>query len=45
VQVPRGANGEPVHPLEISPSFALDPEELERRVARDLRIAGPTLLK
>ncbi len=32
-------------PLEISPLFALDAEELARKVNRNLRIEGPTYLQ
>jgi UDP-N-acetylglucosamine/UDP-N-acetylgalactosamine diphosphorylase len=42
VVVPRGADGKPVCPLEISPLFALDGEELRRKVGPQTRIARPT---
>lgn len=42
VEVPRTANGEPAVPLEISPLFALDADELAIRVERGKRINGPT---
>ncbi|HEY7152419.1 MAG TPA: UDPGP type 1 family protein [Gemmataceae bacterium] len=44
VEVPRTASGEPAAPLEISPLFALDAEELATRVDRGTRIDGPTYL-
>jgi len=43
VEVPR-ANGNVAVPLEISPLFALDAEELAAKVDRGLRITGPTYL-
>ncbi len=42
--VPRDAAGEPLFPLEISPLFALDAEELRRRLVEPLKVEGPTLL-
>jgi UDP-N-acetylglucosamine/UDP-N-acetylgalactosamine diphosphorylase len=44
IQVPRDAQGSPVVPLEISPLYALDAEELARKVDRNMRIEGPTYL-
>jgi UDP-N-acetylglucosamine/UDP-N-acetylgalactosamine diphosphorylase len=44
VAVPRNANGDSTFPLEISPLFALDAEELAAKVNRNLRIEGPTYL-
>ncbi len=41
VAVPRGADGQPAWPLEISPLFALDAEELAVKVDRKLRMEGP----
>jgi UDP-N-acetylglucosamine/UDP-N-acetylgalactosamine diphosphorylase len=41
VSVPRDASGEPAHPLEVSPLYALDAEELVRRVDASTRIDGP----
>lgn len=43
VAVPRRPNGDAAVPLEISPLFALDAEEVARRV-RSLRIEGPAFL-
>jgi UDP-N-acetylglucosamine/UDP-N-acetylgalactosamine diphosphorylase len=45
VSVPRQANGDAAMPLEISPLYALDAEELVARVDRGIRIDGPTLLR
>jgi UDP-N-acetylglucosamine/UDP-N-acetylgalactosamine diphosphorylase len=42
VQVPRQADGNAAVPLEISPLFALDAEELAAKVDRGRRIEGPT---
>jgi UDP-N-acetylglucosamine/UDP-N-acetylgalactosamine diphosphorylase len=44
IDVPRDAQGTPTVPLEISPLFALDAEELTRKVDRKLRIDRPTYL-
>src|SRR5262249_54148431 len=44
VAVPRKANGDVAVPLEISPLYALDAEELARKVDRSLCIQGPTYL-
>ena len=44
VRIPRNANGDTSVPLEISPLYALDAEELARKVPRDIRIEGPTYL-
>jgi UDP-N-acetylglucosamine/UDP-N-acetylgalactosamine diphosphorylase len=44
VQVPRRGNGDVAVPLEISPLYALDAEELAAKVDRKLRIDGPTYL-
>jgi UDP-N-acetylglucosamine/UDP-N-acetylgalactosamine diphosphorylase len=44
VAVPREANGDPSFPLEISPLFALDAEELAARLPPGLQIRGPTYL-
>jgi UDP-N-acetylglucosamine/UDP-N-acetylgalactosamine diphosphorylase len=41
VTVPRQADGSAAVPLEISPLFALDAEELIRKVKSDVKIAGP----
>jgi len=40
--VPRQANGDAAVPLEISPLYALDAEELAAKVARGTRIAEAT---
>jgi UDP-N-acetylglucosamine/UDP-N-acetylgalactosamine diphosphorylase len=44
VNVPRRTDRGAAVPLEISPLFALDAEELARKVDRTLRIDGPTYL-
>jgi UDP-N-acetylglucosamine/UDP-N-acetylgalactosamine diphosphorylase len=44
IDVPRDGKGNPAVPLEVSPLFALDTEELYRRVDRTLRIDRPTYL-
>jgi len=44
VAVPRRPDGSAAIPLEISPLYALDADELERKVDRKLRVAGPTYL-
>ena len=43
-KVPRLANGDAAVPLEISPLFALDAEELAAKVDRTLEIQEPTYL-
>ena len=45
VKVPRDAEGNAAVPLEISPLFALDAEELKAKVDKKLRIDGPTCLQ
>jgi UDP-N-acetylglucosamine/UDP-N-acetylgalactosamine diphosphorylase len=45
VQVPKDTDGNVTVPLEISPLFALDPEELATKVNRTLNIQGPTYLE
>jgi UDP-N-acetylglucosamine/UDP-N-acetylgalactosamine diphosphorylase len=45
VRVPRDATGNVAVPLEISPLYALDPEELAAKVDRNLRIEEPTYLE
>jgi UDP-N-acetylglucosamine/UDP-N-acetylgalactosamine diphosphorylase len=45
VCVPRQSNGDVTVPLEISPLFALDDEELSAKVGPDLQITGPTYLE
>ncbi len=42
--VPRGADGLPVHPIEISPLRALDAGDLRGRVDPGLDVTGPVLL-
>jgi UDP-N-acetylglucosamine/UDP-N-acetylgalactosamine diphosphorylase len=44
VAVPRQRNGDVAVPLEISPLYALDAQELAAKVDRSLRIQGPTYL-
>jgi UDP-N-acetylglucosamine/UDP-N-acetylgalactosamine diphosphorylase len=44
ITVPRRPNGDAAVPLEISPLFALDAEELAARVDRGLRIREPLYL-
>jgi UDP-N-acetylglucosamine/UDP-N-acetylgalactosamine diphosphorylase len=45
VQVPRRPDGSAAVPLEVSPLFALDAEELAAKVDRSLRIEGPLYLR
>jgi UDP-N-acetylglucosamine/UDP-N-acetylgalactosamine diphosphorylase len=45
VKVPRSANGDAAVPLEITPLFALDAEELAAKVDHSLEIQGPTYLE
>jgi UDP-N-acetylglucosamine/UDP-N-acetylgalactosamine diphosphorylase len=33
------------HPVEVSPLFALDPDELKRKIPPEYKVTGPTLLK
>ncbi|MCS6976607.1 MAG: UDPGP type 1 family protein [Gemmatales bacterium] len=44
VQVPRKSNGSSVYPIEISPLFALDAEELRAKVDNLEEVAGPLVL-
>jgi UDP-N-acetylglucosamine/UDP-N-acetylgalactosamine diphosphorylase len=44
MQVPRQETGDASVPLEISPLYALDAEELAAKVDRQMRIKGPTYL-
>jgi len=44
VALPRRPDGSSAVPLEISPLYALDSAELERKVDRNLQIAGPLCL-
>jgi UDP-N-acetylglucosamine/UDP-N-acetylgalactosamine diphosphorylase len=44
VRVPRKDNGDAAVPLEISPLYAFDAEELAERVDKQLRINGPLYL-
>jgi UDP-N-acetylglucosamine/UDP-N-acetylgalactosamine diphosphorylase len=43
VEVPRGADGEPVD-LEIDPRYALDAEELAGRLPTGTEVTGPTVI-
>ena len=45
VPVPRDAKGNAVDPLEISPRFALDPQELIERISLRRLVGGPTYLE
>ncbi len=45
VSVPRRQDGSVAVPVEISPLFALDAEELAAKVDRSHKITGPTLLQ
>jgi UDP-N-acetylglucosamine/UDP-N-acetylgalactosamine diphosphorylase len=45
VEVPRLSNGTALVPLEISPLYALDAEELAAKVKPGLQIDGPTYLE
>lgn len=45
VSVPRQDDGSPAVPLEVSPLYALDAQELAAKVDRRMKIAGPTYLK
>jgi UDP-N-acetylglucosamine/UDP-N-acetylgalactosamine diphosphorylase len=45
VRILRDASGRPVHPVEISPLYALDADELKRKVPRDLAVTGPLVLE
>ena len=42
--VPRDAHGQPVHPIEISPLYALDAAALADRLPKRLRLDGPLYL-
>jgi UDP-N-acetylglucosamine/UDP-N-acetylgalactosamine diphosphorylase len=44
VKVPRKADGDAAVPLEISPLYALDADELASKVDRGMRIESPTYL-
>jgi UDP-N-acetylglucosamine/UDP-N-acetylgalactosamine diphosphorylase len=44
IRVPRKANGDAAVPLEISPLYALDAEELAAKVDRRLRVEGALYL-
>jgi UDP-N-acetylglucosamine/UDP-N-acetylgalactosamine diphosphorylase len=44
VEVPRKANGDAAVPLEISPLYALDADELASKVDQGMRIESPTYL-
>ena len=43
VRVPRGGDGLPAVPLEVSPLYALDADELAAKVDRGAQVSGPTL--
>ena len=43
VSVPRTAQGEPIYPVEIRPTFALDEVECKRKITRGTTITAPTL--
>jgi UDP-N-acetylglucosamine/UDP-N-acetylgalactosamine diphosphorylase len=45
VRVPRQSDGNAAVPLEVSPLYALDAEELAAKVDRSLRIEGPVYLR
>jgi UDP-N-acetylglucosamine/UDP-N-acetylgalactosamine diphosphorylase len=45
VSVPRTHAGAPIHPIEISPLFALDPDECREKVQSATEITGPTYLR
>ncbi len=42
--VPRAADGDPLHPIEISPLFALDADACRGKVPPGLALTGPTYL-
>jgi UDP-N-acetylglucosamine/UDP-N-acetylgalactosamine diphosphorylase len=42
VKAPRDAHGNAAFPLEISPLYALDAEELAQKIDRKLGVSGPT---
>ena len=44
VSVPRRPDGSVAVPLEISPLYALDAEELKSKIDSTMRITGPTYL-
>ncbi len=44
VEVPRKAGGSAAVALEVSPLFALDGEELARKVDRSMKVTGPTYI-
>jgi UDP-N-acetylglucosamine/UDP-N-acetylgalactosamine diphosphorylase len=45
VTVPRAPDGDPAHPVEISPLLALDADECRAKVSPGLRLTGPTYLQ
>jgi UDP-N-acetylglucosamine/UDP-N-acetylgalactosamine diphosphorylase len=45
ITVPRDSTGEVKFPLELSPLFAQDQQELASKVSPEFRIEGPTLLR
>lgn len=44
VPVPRDDGGRPIHPIEVSPLYALDERELRRKGAAGLKVDGPVYL-
>jgi UDP-N-acetylglucosamine/UDP-N-acetylgalactosamine diphosphorylase len=44
IHVPRDREGRPAHPVEISPLYALDAEELQAKAPADLNVEGPLYL-
>ncbi len=45
VSVPTDAAGKSMYPLEVSPLFALDADELKRKLPAGFAVSGPTVLK
>lgn len=45
VEVPHDAAGEPAYCIEIDPCFALDAEELRKKVPADFKVTGDVLLR
>jgi len=45
VSVPRGCDGESLHPIEIDPLYALDAAELKATLPKGFAISGPVLLR
>ncbi|MDB5311896.1 MAG: type 1 family protein [Gemmataceae bacterium] len=44
VHVPREGSGEPSHPVEVSPLFALDADDLAAKIPPGFAVSGPTRL-